>query len=112
MSSSLGSSLFAFIAVIAMIPVALWLLKRSQTGIQSAQAHLKTVAVLPMGTRERIALVEVDGKWILVGVTAQSIQTLSVLDRPEGADATAPVGPLAPRGSFASIMETWKHVRR
>lgn len=59
-----------------------WLVRR-MTGLQAAgNGAIKIVSVLPVGTRERIALVEVGGKQLLVGVTANQITTLHSFDEP------------------------------
>ena len=69
------------IVVLAILGVA-WFSKRF-TGLTPHQHQgLKTVAVLPVGTRERIALVQVGERQILVGITPQQISTLLVLDEP------------------------------
>ena len=53
-----------------------WLLKRLQSGAISGSAHLKVVASLPVGPRERVLLVDVAGTQVLLGVTAQQITAL------------------------------------
>ncbi|MDG2855508.1 flagellar biosynthetic protein FliO, partial [Vibrio parahaemolyticus] len=40
------------------------------------------VSQLPVGTKERIAVVQVGEEQFLVGITSQSIQTLAKLDKP------------------------------
>jgi flagellar protein FliO/FliZ len=113
--SSFGSSLITFIALIAAIPAVLWVLKRAQTRMVSAQSHLRTIGVLPMGPRERIALIELDDKWVLVGITTHSIQTLTVMDKPEeNTETPAPVPgiPTLPPSPFTTLLEKFKHGRR
>jgi flagellar protein FliO/FliZ len=59
-----------------------WFVKR-MGGLPSAGGGaIKIVSVLSVGTRERIALVEVGGKQLLLGVTAQQITTLHTFDEP------------------------------
>ena len=43
---------------------------------------MKTLGVLPMGVKEKIILVEVGGKQILLGMTASNINTLATFDEP------------------------------
>ena len=95
------SSLIWFIAIIAMIPVALWLLKRTPMGGGAGQGMLRSVAALPLSTNQRIVTVEVGQgdarRWLVLGVTAQSITTLHTMEpqeepssaRGEGFDTSA-----------------------
>jgi len=69
------------IVVLAILGVA-WFSKRF-TGLTPHQHQaLKTVTMLSVGSRERIALVQVGERQILVGITPQHISTLLVLDEP------------------------------
>jgi len=79
MPSSLTPLLW-FGAIVALIPVALWLLKRTPVGGIAAQGVLRSVAVLPLSPSQRIVTVEVgrgaDRRWLVLGITPQSIATL------------------------------------
>lgn len=72
-----------FLAILALIPLALWLLKRTPLGGAAAQGQLKTVAMLPLSPSQRIVTIEVgqgeDRRWLVLGVTAQQINTLHVM---------------------------------
>ena len=76
---SLGS-LLSFALVVALIPVALWLLKRTPAGGAAMQGPMRTVAVLPLAPNQRLITVEVgrgeSRRWLVLGVTAQQITTL------------------------------------
>ena len=76
---TLGAGL---VAVLAVILFSGWIARRVQgLGGVNTQA-LKVVAVMSVGQKERVALVEVGGKQILIGVTPQSVRTLHVFDEP------------------------------
>ena len=98
------NSLLWFIAIIALIPCALWLLKRTPMGGGAAQGGLRSVAALPLSANQRIVTVEVgqgeSRRWLVLGVTAQSITTLHTM-APQG-EAAAPVMPVAP--AFAQLL--------
>ena len=79
---SLLPSLAAFALVIALIPAALWMLKRTQSLRGAHDGALQLVAGLSVGPRERIAVVNVAGRSLVVGITAQSITHLATLDEP------------------------------
>ena len=96
-----------FIAIIAMIPVALWLLKRTPMGGAGAgQGLLRSVAALPLSTSQRIVTIEVgqgdERRWLVLGVTAQSITTLHTM-APQG-DAASDALPAAPLPAFAQLL--------
>lgn len=104
MNTSL-SALLWFIAVLALIPVALWLLKRSPMG-QAAigPAPMRTVASISIAQNQRIVTVEVghgeERRWLVLGATPQSITTLYTLS-PQ-AEAPPAAGQVA--APFAQLM--------
>jgi flagellar protein FliO/FliZ len=99
-------SLLWFLAVLALIPVALWLLKRTPLAQGAGAAGvMRTVAVLPLSPNQRLVTVEVGSgeqrRWLVLGVTAQQISTLHTM-APQ-ADAPAAAAPAAPP-SFAQLL--------
>jgi flagellar protein FliO/FliZ len=81
--SSAITSLLAFVAIVALIPLALWLLKRTPLGGGAAHGVMRTVAMLPISANQRLLTVEVgsgdDRKWLVLGVTNAGIQTLHTM---------------------------------
>ena len=104
MLSSGLTSLLWFVAIIVMIPVALWLLKRTPMGGAASNGVLRSVAVLPLSASQRIVTVEVGQgearRWLVLGVSAQSITTLHTMEP----QADAPAGPTAPLAPFAQLL--------
>jgi flagellar protein FliO/FliZ len=105
MTASNGlSSLLWFVAIIVMIPVALWLLKRTPMGGAASNSTMKTIAALPLSTNQRIVTIEVGHgdarRWLVLGVTAQNITTLHTME-PQG---DAPAGTVAPLPPFAQLL--------
>ncbi len=103
-------SILWFVAIVAMIPAALWLLKRTPMGGAGGQGVMRNIAVLPLSPSQRIVTVEVGQgearQWLVLGVTAQSITTLHTLppqaDLPGGTPgAVAPGAPVPP---FAQLL--------
>jgi flagellar protein FliO/FliZ len=91
------SSLLWFVAIIAMIPVALWLLKRTPMGGAASGNAMRSVAALPLSASQRIVTIEVghgdDRRWLVLGVTAQSITTLHTMTPQAEANADAAPAP-------------------
>lgn len=102
------SSLWWFLAVIALIPLVLWLLKRTPLGgLGSGAGAPRTVGVLPLSASQKLVTIEVgqgdERLWLVLGVTPQSIRTLHTMapqqPRP-GSSAPAPVAATA----FAQLL--------
>ena len=76
-----------FVAIVAMIPLALWLLKRTPMGGGAATGVLRTVAMLPLSPNQRLITVEVgqgdERRWLVLGVTPQQISCLHTM-APQG----------------------------
>ena len=115
MTTSTGiSSLLWFIAVLAMIPLVLWLLKRSPLGGQLAgpggAGAMRTVSMLSLAPGQRVVTVEVghgaERRWLVLGVCPQQITTLHTMLPQEGEgplDGTAP-GASGPTTPFARLL--------
>jgi flagellar protein FliO/FliZ len=98
------TSLLWFAAILALIPAALWLLKRTPAGGATAQGLMRTVAVLPLSPGQRLVTVEVgrgeDRRWLVLGVTGQTIATLHEM-APQTDDSLPPAPSAAP---FAQLL--------
>ena len=96
------SSLFWFFAVIALIPLVLWFVKRTPVGRASGTGAMRSVSVLPLSASQRIVTVEVGrGEsrcWLVLGVTGQSISTLHTM-APQDEQAAQPPGMAATTGA-------------
>ena len=72
----------SLMVVLAVIYAVAWIIKRNR-GVQGLTGMpMKTLAVLPMGVKEKIVLIEVGGKQILLGMTAHNINALATFDEP------------------------------
>ena len=78
MNSVLGP-LAAFVAILVLIPVALWLLKRTPMGGAAMGGLLRVVSALPLAPNQRILIVEVGQgearQWLVLGATPAGIST-------------------------------------
>ncbi len=93
MNSSLLPFLW-FLLILALIPLALWLLKRTPLGGTSASGQMRVVAQLPLAPNQRLLTVEVgqgeDRRWLVLGVTGAQISTLHVMPpQPESPTAAS-----------------------
>lgn len=88
-SLDMATTLGSLVLVIGVIIFLAWLLKRMQVPAMGQQTGLRIVSQLPVGTKERIAVVQVGEEQFLVGITSQSIQTLAKLEQPLKEDELA-----------------------
>ena len=73
---SIGSLLLVLAILLAMLFAARWLMQRRPQGGR----RLRFVEAMALGSRDKILLIEVDGKSLLLGVTAHNIRLLTELD--------------------------------
>ncbi|MBC7185047.1 MAG: flagellar biosynthetic protein FliO [Marinobacter sp.] len=91
---SLGLGL---VAVIAVIYGCAWIIRRMNGMTGMNNNAIKVVSVMAIGARERIALIEVGGQQILLGITPSAIRTLHVFDEPVVDPGNATSGDFARR---------------
>jgi flagellar protein FliO/FliZ len=110
MTPGIGSLMW-FVAIVATIPLALWLLKRSPLGgpLVGRAGAPRTVATLPLSAQQKIITVEVGQgdarQWLVLGVSPQGIRTLHTMMAQDDVDAdphadTSPPPPAA----FAQLL--------
>jgi flagellar protein FliO/FliZ len=102
--SSAWAPLLWFAAIVALIPLSLWLLKRTPIGgAASGAGAMRQVSTLPLSANQRVVTVEVgsgaDRRWLVLGVTPGSISTLHTM--PPQAEVPAAGVPSPP---FAQLM--------
>jgi len=82
-AASLGRTMLGLGVVIALVFGLAWVARRVSAlrGIGSgSDSPIQVVGQLPLGTRERLLLVEVDGKRVLLGVVPGAISRLDVAE--------------------------------
>lgn len=94
--ASTAWSLLMLLLVLALIPLVLWTLKRLQNFQPpgGGPRALEVAAQLALGARERVVLVRVPGKLLVLGVTAQQVSLLAEAD-----PAALPAAPAATGGA-------------
>ena len=80
---SLGFSVIVVVGVVILLG---WLYSRLRFNGGAGSNTINIVATRGLGPKERLLLVEVGDKQLLVGMTAASVQTLHTFDRPVVAD--------------------------
>ncbi len=100
-AGSLLNVAVSLIVVIAAIALCGWLYRRTQA-LRGGPAGevFRLVASQALGPRERIVVVEIGGKQLVLGLTASQVSTLHVFDDPV---IRRPAG--TPAGSFAERLK-------
>ncbi|NJM50060.1 MAG: flagellar biosynthetic protein FliO [Sphingomonadales bacterium] len=84
--SSILAIIIALALVIALAWGAIWLLKKlqdRQMGLADqgdGKGNIRFIRALPLGQRERVAIIEIDGERFLIGITAGNISLLGRWD--------------------------------
>ena len=82
-----GKVAFFLVLVLALILLLAWLARQTRMGSWQMQQRqtitMKTLASMNLGIKERLVVVEVDGRRLLLGVTPQQINTLAELEADE-----------------------------
>lgn len=71
------------IAVLALMAAAAWFLKKMGPVTKGNTVPVKIVGGVNLGNRERVMVVEIADQWLVLGVTASQINTLSTLPKQE-----------------------------
>lgn len=95
LATGVGQMVIGLGAVIAILLVSLWLIKRLAAP-RGAAAGLKVLGAVSVGSRERVVLIKVAEKVLVVGVSSASVSTLHTLDAAELQDSED--GPPPPPG--------------
>jgi flagellar protein FliO/FliZ len=86
--------LLAFVLVVALIPVALWFMKRAGVGGVQATGVMRLVGQLSLGASQRVSIVEVsvgaERHWLVLGVTGERITQLATYPAPDPALGPTP----------------------
>jgi flagellar protein FliO/FliZ len=103
------TSLLWFVVIVAMIPLALWLLKRTSLGGAATGGLMRSVSVLPLSPSQRLVTVEVgsgaERRWLVLGVTPHNITTLHTMaPQPEAVVPSVTPGSPGAATGFSQIL--------
>lgn len=78
---SLGKMALSLGIVVAIVLVLGWLFKKLTLRLPGSR-HIKIISTLALGQKERLLVIEIQGKQRVIGVTAQSVNFLFELENP------------------------------
>jgi len=97
--------LLSLCAVVALIFVAGWLSRRMQGKPGTSGRRIRCVEAMSLSARDRVVLIEADGKRLLIASGAGGTRTLHVY---EGEVVEVPASPEEPAQGFAQLLGRWK----
>lgn len=102
--SSLGWAVFGqtFLALIIVVAVILLIgygLRKLTNGTALSRRHIKVVGSAMVGTKERVVIIEVKDRWLVLGVGNGNVTKLDKLPKPEEITTPEPEADLD--GTFA-----------
>ena len=102
----LARVLVSLLGIVALIFAAGWMSRRLQARTSPGGRRLRCVESMAVGARDRLLIIEADGKRLLVGVGQGGMRTLHVYDD-AGATSDAS-GPNPPPIGFGDLLARWK----
>ncbi len=103
----------ALLAVIVLIPIVLWLLKRTPMGGGTARGPMRMVGTLALGPSQRLVTVEVgsgdERRWLVLAMGPQGVTTLHTMaptheDAASSQNTPASMTTPAPMPAFARML--------
>jgi len=81
-STDAGTMILSLLIVLLVIIVSAYILKKFQITAQGGHQALKVVSSVHLGSKERVVVVQVGEKQLVLGVTAHNVNILETLDTP------------------------------
>jgi len=100
---SLLPMVLTLLLVLALIPAALWLLRRIGGAAPGGIGGLRVLAQLSLGQRERLVVVAAGERCLLLAISGAGIQHLADVDGTAFATAAAAAE------SFPALLRAWRH---
>ena len=95
-------------AIIGMILVAGWVTRRMQRRPGGGGRRIRCLESFAVGTRDRLLLLEADGKRLLIGMGPGGMHTLHVYDGAVPEEAERLQAASRPKPAFAEMLARWK----
>lgn len=97
--------LLSLLGIVVLIFAAGWMSRRLQARTTPGGRRMRCVETMAVGARDRLMLIDADGKRLLIGVGQGGMRTLHVYEGQAPAPEAAPQSPIAP---FGDVLARWK----
>ncbi|GAB4037128.1 MAG: flagellar biosynthetic protein FliO [Rubrivivax sp.] len=98
-----------FFGILVLIPLVLWMVKRSPMGAQLSSGPVRQIGVLPLSPSQRLVTVEVghgeERLWLVLGVTPNAIATLHTMAPQPAAPSAGSAAGGTPQATFAQLLQ-------
>ena len=108
MTSGLLQVTLGLFVVLMVIAGAAWFARRFGHFNVAAKGNLRIIGGLQMGARERVVLMQVGEKQLLLGVAPGRIQTLHVLEEPIATEDAFPTQVQNPMQRFSTLLKRYQ----
>lgn len=98
----------SLLGIIGLILAAGWLTRRMQRRHGVAGRRIRCVETFAVGARERLLLLDADGKRLLIGMGPGGMRTLHVYDGAPAEPASATPPATLPMPAFGELLARWK----
>jgi flagellar protein FliO/FliZ len=102
----LARVLISLLGIVALIFAAGWLSRRLQARTSPGGRRLRCVETMAVGARDRLLLIDADGKRLLIGVGQGGMRTLHVYEG--SAPGSEAPGANPPPAGFGDLLARWK----
>ena len=100
--------ILSLLGIIALILAAGWLSRRLQHRPGASGRRIRCIETFSVGARERLLLLDADGKRLLLGMGPGGMRTLHVYDDCAAETEAVPQPPQASTAGFGELLARWK----
>ncbi|MDE2308613.1 MAG: flagellar biosynthetic protein FliO [Xanthomonadaceae bacterium] len=100
--------ILSLLGIIALILAAGWLSRRLQHRSGASGRRIRCIETFSVGARERLLLLDADGKRLLLGIGPGGMRTLHAYDDRAAETDAAPPPTQAPGAGFGELLARWK----
>ena len=102
LAQSLVSLMLVLALVVGLLYASKWFIQRRPRGGR----RLRFIEAMSVSNKEKLVLIEVDDRQLLIGVSSQQVALLTELDKPQQADveATTSSSLVAAKNGFAQML--------
>lgn len=93
--------------VLGVMAVITWVLKRMMPGVGNKQSVVRIVGGVSVGSRERVVVLEVAGRWIVVGVASGQVSHIANLEMGSASLAESNPTNSVASGDFTHTFAHW-----
>ncbi len=107
-AGELARVVLSLLGIIGLILAAGWLTRRMQRRHGVVGRRIRCVETFAVGARERLLLLDADGKRLLIGMGPAGMRTLHVYDGAPAAPVAAEQPAVPPLPAFGELLARWK----